>query len=94
VSQKGLAYCSFTSTPDNTLLSLTYTDATGSNQTCTSACPLSTDPKLGIQDFVFTDGAREMTGFVIDLKEWIGAGAGLSSVQLLSDGESWETVGN
>ena len=77
----------FTSTPDNTLLSLTYTDpATGRNHTCTSSCPLSTDPALGIQDFIFTDGPREVTGFNMDLKEWIGAGAGLSSVQLLSDG--------
>ena len=79
----------FTSTPDNTLLSLTYTDpSTGRNETCTNSCPLSTDPDLGVQDFIFTNGAREMTGYNMDISAWIGAGAGLSSVQLLSDGEN------
>lgn len=83
------AHTSFTSTPDNALVNLTYTDpATGQNQTCTDSCPLSTDSSLALQDFIFTDGPKDLTGLRMDLKEWIGAGAGLGSVQLLSDGES------
>lgn len=84
---------SFKSTPDNAQLSLTYTDpATGQNKTCTDRCPLSTDPNVSAQDFIFTNGPKELTGLQMQLKEWIGAGAGLSSVQLLSDGSSYHWV--
>ena len=67
---------------------MTYTDpATGQNMTCDSHCPLSTDPSIEAQDFMFAGGVRNMTGFKMSLKEWQGSGAGLNSVQLLSDGE-------
>jgi hypothetical protein len=82
------AHVSFTSTPDNALVSLTYTDpATGQNQTCTDSCSLSTDPNLAVQDYIFTNGPKDLTGFRMDLTAWIGGGAGLSSVQLLSNGK-------
>lgn len=68
---------------------MTYTDpATGKNGTCTSHCPLYTDSSIAGQDFVFTDGTRNLTGFQMQLKEWMGDGAGLSSVELLTDGTS------
>ena len=79
---------SITSAPDNSVISLTYKDSSGANQTCTDSCPLSVDSKVSAQDFVFTNGAMSLTGLNIHLKEWQGDGAGLSSVQLLSDGES------
>lgn len=67
---------------------MTYTDpVTGKNETCDSHCPLSTDPSIKAQDFMFADGVRNMTGFKMMLKEWQGSGAGLNSVQLLSDGK-------
>lgn len=66
---------------------MTYTDpVTGQNQTCAEHCPLSTDPSIGAQDFLFTNGVRNMTGLKMQLKEWTGEGAGMSSIQLLSDG--------
>ncbi|ORY24305.1 hypothetical protein BCR39DRAFT_326154 [Naematelia encephala] len=81
------AFC-ITSLPDNTQLNMTYTDpTTGKNETCWEYCPLSTDATIGAQDFLFTDGPRNLTGLQMELKRWIGDGPGLSSVQLLSDGE-------
>jgi hypothetical protein len=80
---------SLTSIPDNLELKMTYTDPkTGKNETCDSWCPLYTDSSIEAQDFIFTDGSRNMTGMQMQLKEWQGEGAGLSWVQLLSDGES------
>jgi hypothetical protein len=78
---------SLTTIPDNIQLNMTYTDPiTGKNATCWDHCPLSVDKAVGAQDFVFTDGPRNMTGLQMQLKTWIGAGAGLSSVELLSPG--------
>jgi hypothetical protein len=72
---------------------MTYTDPlTGKNATCWEHCPLSVDPKFGAQDFIFTEGPRNMTGLQMQLKTWIGAGAGLSSVELLSPGEQLNLV--
>lgn len=77
-----------TSLPDNTQLNMTYTDpTTGKNETCWEHCPLSSDPTVGGQDFVFTDGPRSLTGLQLQLKEWTGDGPGLSGLQLLSEGE-------
>lgn len=78
---------SLTSIPDNLELKMTYTDPkTGKNETCDAWCPLYTDSSIEAQDFVFTDGSRNMTGMQMQLKEWQGDGAALSWVQLLSDG--------
>lgn len=78
-----------TSLPDNTQLNMTYTDPkTGQNATCWEHCPLYTDSSIAAQDFLFTAGSRSLTGLQLELKTWIGDGAGLSSVQLLSDGAS------
>lgn len=78
---------SITSIPDNEELTMTYTDPeSGQNKTCDSHCPLSTDKGIQAQDFMFQGGVRNMTGFKMQLKGWTGSGAGLNSVQLLSDG--------
>lgn len=67
---------------------MTYTDPeTGKNETCDAWCPLYTDPSIEAQDFIFTDGTRNMTGMQMQLKEWQGEGSGLAYVQLLSDGQ-------
>jgi len=66
---------------------MTYTDpTTGQNATCWEHCPLSTNASIGAQDFIFTMGPQNLTGLQMQLKSWIGQGAGLSSVQLLSEG--------
>lgn len=78
---------SVVSIPDDTQLSLTYVDPiTGSNATCTLDCPLSTDSSVQAQDFLFTDGARDLTGFQVYLEGWTGEGPGLHRLQLLSSG--------
>ena len=67
---------------------MVYTNTTtGQNQTCSEHCPLYTDPSIGAMDFLFQDGRRSLTGLQMELKAWIGDGPGLSSLQLLSDGE-------
>ncbi|OCF43550.1 hypothetical protein I317_02567 [Kwoniella heveanensis CBS 569] len=77
----------FTSLPDRVELNMTYTDPeTGKNETCTAWCPLYSDPTISGQDFIFTEGTKNITGFEIQLKEWSGDGAALSSVSLLTDG--------
>jgi hypothetical protein len=86
---------SITSLPDYTQLNMTYTDPlTGRNETCWSHCPLSTDPNIAAQDYLFTAGPRNLTGLQMQLKGWIGDGAGLSSLQLLSEGEFGEYFAN
>ena len=53
--------------------------------TCTTACPLLSDPSVPYQDFLFSDSAT-LTGVQITLLEWNGASSGLHLLQLLSDG--------
>ena len=75
-----------TTIPDNTVRTLHYTDPqSGQNQTCTDPCPLLTDPTIPYQDFLF-DGDVDITGFVLTLSQWNGAGPGLHLLQLLSSG--------
>lgn len=75
------------SLPDNHKLSLTYTDPqTGQTATCTDDCPLSTDPNVGAQDFLFADGSLSITGFDLHITSWDGDAAALNYVELLSDG--------
>ncbi|KAK4684667.1 hypothetical protein P7C73_g5502, partial [Tremellales sp. Uapishka_1] len=75
-----------TSLPDNTLINLTYTNTTtGKNMTCDWECPLSTDPNVAAQDFLFTEGTRNLTGIEVFLDTWTGDGPGLSGIQLLSN---------
>lgn len=75
-----------TTIPDNTVQTLTFVDpATGTNQTCSGTCPLSTDSSVLYQDFLFPSD-ENITGFQLTLSEWTGASAGLHIMQLLSSG--------
>lgn len=83
-----LIMLSLTILPTYTELNMTYTDpVTGKLATCTSHCPLYTNSSVSAQDFLFTAGTQNLTGFEMQLKEWVGDGAALGSVALLSDGE-------
>ncbi|KAF8433112.1 cortical protein marker for cell polarity-domain-containing protein [Boletus edulis BED1] len=86
LSGYGTTAFSVTSIPDNTVQSLTYVDpSTGQNTTCTSNCPLSTDPSILYQDFIFTAPVT-LTGVQVTLSEWKGNAPGLHILQLLSSG--------
>ena len=75
-----------TTIPDNNVRTLQYLDpATGQNQTCTNPCPLSTDPTVLYQDFLF-DGPIPITGVQIQISQFTGSSAGLHILQLLSSG--------
>ncbi len=65
---------------------MTYTDPiTGKTDWCYSHCPLSTDPSVTAQDYLF-DSPVTLTGFEVYLSEWQGASAALSRLQALSAG--------
>ncbi|KAJ7502743.1 cortical protein marker for cell polarity-domain-containing protein [Mycena galericulata] len=75
-----------TTIPDNTVQTLTYFDpTTNQNKTCSNPCPLLTDPSILYQDFLFS-GPQSITGVLIQLTEFTGAGPGLHILQLLSSG--------
>lgn len=72
----------FTAQPINGILNFTYIDpATNENRTCTSECPLSSDPAVEFQDFFFVNTIG-MNGFRIDVSAWYGSGGGLDGIQL------------
>lgn len=88
IEGRGTSSFSLVSIPDNTLLTLSYIDpSTSANMTCLSTCPLSLDPSVPYQDFLFQGGGRSMTGFQLNMLAWKGDGPGLHLVQLLSDGK-------
>ncbi|WWC88721.1 uncharacterized protein L201_003634 [Kwoniella dendrophila CBS 6074] len=88
-------YFCFTTLPDYAELNMTYTDpTTKKNETCTTHCPLFNDPSISAQDFIFTQGTHNLTGFEIQLKEWTGDGAALKSVSLLTDGAYSSATGS
>lgn len=87
VEGRGATSFCVTALPDDVQLNMTYTDpATGKTETCWEHCPLYTNSSISAQDFLFTAGVQNMTGLQMQLKTWIGDGAGLSSVQVLSEG--------
>jgi hypothetical protein len=95
VDGRGTRTFSVVSIPDNQVLTMVYVDpATQQNVTCSDACTLAHDANIPYQDFVFADlpesgaqsGVRELTGIQLTVSEWYGAGAGLHSLSLLSEG--------
>ncbi|KAI5123973.1 hypothetical protein M0805_006385 [Coniferiporia weirii] len=85
-SDHGTTGFSLTTIPDNAVQTLTYVDpVTGVNQTCSDLCPLSTDPSVLYQDFLFANDV-DLTGFQLTLSGWTGASSGLHIMQLLSSG--------
>lgn len=81
--------CSFVSIPDDQVLTLTYrsnaSDPNSPLATCSNNCPLSHDPTLPYQDFVFPANTT-LTGFQLNVFGFYGLGGGLHLLQLLSDG--------
>lgn len=53
--------------------------------TCSGTCPLSTNPSILYQDFLFATPIS-LTGVQITLSEWTGTAPGLHMLQLLSSG--------
>ncbi|KAJ7497160.1 cortical protein marker for cell polarity-domain-containing protein [Mycena latifolia] len=75
-----------TTLPDNAVQTLTYVDpTTNQNRTCSDPCPLLSDSTILYQDFLFS-GSKSITGVLIRLTEFTGAGPGLHILQLLSSG--------
>ncbi|PHH61499.1 hypothetical protein CDD81_346 [Ophiocordyceps australis] len=75
----------FLAFPINGIMNLTYVDPeTGLNRTCTSECPLSSDPKVEFQDFHFVNRVG-MNSFQVAISDWYGSGAGLAGIKLLQD---------
>lgn len=93
IANRGTTAFSAVSIPNNELLELSYVNpATGSNQTCTSPCPLSTNASVPFQDFLFVGGSRALSGFQMTLLEWTGDGPGLHLLELLSAGQSLSSL--
>ena len=67
--------------PLNGIMNLTYTDSTGTVQSCTADCPLP-QGNTTAQDFhlVNTVGMNEVR---IEFMDWYGDGAGLNGIELL-----------
>ena len=75
----------YTAHPINGIMNFTYIDpATNQNASCTSECPLSSDPAVKFQDFHFVNVVG-MSGFRIDISDWYGKGGGLNGVELFQD---------
>jgi hypothetical protein len=66
-------------------MNFTYVDpATGVNSSCTSECPLSSDPNVSFQDFFFVN-VIGMNAFRIDISDWFGSGGGLTGIELFEN---------
>ncbi|KAL2014549.1 hypothetical protein VTN00DRAFT_2074 [Thermoascus crustaceus] len=71
--------------PDNGIMNLTYTDpASGQDLFCDAECPLSDDPKEKYRDFRFVNRVG-MSGFMLEIQDWYGQGAGLNGLELFQD---------
>lgn len=75
--------------PDSIVQTFTYlsdpTDIDSPLTTCDWECPLSDDPSVAYEDFLFQEGTN-ITGFQINLDDYYGDGAGLHQLTLLSSG--------
>ena len=75
----------YTAHPINGIMNFTYIDpATGQNASCTSQCPLSSDPSVAFQDFHFVN-VIGMNGFRVDISDWYGNGGGLDGIELFEN---------
>lgn len=79
-------FVSVTSIPDNTVQTLSYTDpVSGQTHTCSTACPLSTNPSFLYQDFLFQN-PLSITGIQLKISAFTGVSPGLHILQILSSG--------
>lgn len=75
----------YTAHPIDGIMNFTYIDpATGQNASCSSQCPLSSDPTVEFQDFHFVN-VIGMNGFRVDISDWYGNGAGLDGIALFEN---------
>ena len=88
-ADRGTKTFRFTAFPINGIMNFTFTDPkTGQETLCDAAgarCPLSNDPSVPFQDFVFVNTIG-MSGFQIDVSDWYGKGGGLDGIELFQDG--------
>lgn len=69
--------------PQNGIANFTYTAADGSQQSCSSECPLTpgNNTESSYMDFYFVN-PLQMTGFGINISAWYGNGGGLGGIEL------------
>lgn len=85
VEGRGTKTWRFTAFPINGIMNFTYTDpATGTNASCSSECPLSSDASVKFQDFYFVNDVG-MNAFQVDISAFYGSGGGLNGVELFQD---------
>ncbi|KAL2867133.1 putative cellular morphogenesis protein (Rax2) [Aspergillus lucknowensis] len=75
----------FRALPDNGIMNLTYTDPdTGDDLTCDQYCPLSDSSDEEYRDFRFVNDVG-MKGFMLEVRDYYGAGAGLNGLELYTN---------
>lgn len=75
----------FQALPDTGIMNLTYTDsATGQKANCDFSCPLSNDTSELYTDFELVNPVG-MSGFMIQIIDWYGEGAGLDGLEIFQD---------
>ncbi|OKL59719.1 hypothetical protein UA08_05174 [Talaromyces atroroseus] len=71
--------------PDTGIMNLTYIDpTTGRRAYCDSSCPLSNDTSEVYRDFELVNPVG-MSGFMIQIQDWYGEGAGLDGIEVFQD---------
>jgi hypothetical protein len=78
----------FQALPINGIMNFSYTDpATGQDAFCDATCPLSNNRSEIYRDFHFVNSVG-MNGFMLDISDWYGEGAGLNGIELFENGET------
>ncbi|KKK20710.1 hypothetical protein P175DRAFT_0445334 [Aspergillus ochraceoroseus IBT 24754] len=71
--------------PDNGIMNMTYTDPdTGEETHCDLYCPLSNSTDEKYRDFTFVNYVG-MSGFMLEIQDWYGSGAGLNGIELFTN---------
>ncbi|OXV07576.1 hypothetical protein Egran_04659 [Elaphomyces granulatus] len=75
----------FRALPGSGIMNLSYTDPeTGNNVYCDTSCPLSNNKSETYRDFRFVN-VIGMNGFLLEISEWYGDGAGLDGIEIFED---------
>ncbi|KAK9478219.1 cortical protein marker for cell polarity-domain-containing protein [Lipomyces japonicus] len=85
VDNRGTKLFRFIAYPNDGIMNFTYTDPqTGNKKYCDAWCPLANITEADIQEFEFVN-VIGMVGFSIEILDHYGAGAGLSSIELVQE---------
>lgn len=77
----------FRALPDNGIMNLTYTDPdSGDEVNCDASCSLPSSTKEKFTDFRFVNRVG-MSGFMLEVQDWYGNGAGLNGIELFQNSE-------